>query len=41
VCLAALAEPAARGKTFAVFAQPGPAPRSWAALFSTLERDAA
>ena len=41
VCLAALTEPAARGTTFAVFAQPGPAPRSWAALFSTLERDAA
>ena len=41
VCLAAVAEPAARGTTFAVFAQPGPAPRSWTPLFSALERDAA
>jgi uncharacterized protein YbjT (DUF2867 family) len=41
VCLAAVAEPAARGKTFAVFAQPGEAPRSWAPLFSGLQPDAA
>lgn len=40
VCLAAVAEPAARGTTFAVFAQPGFARRSWASLFSSLERDA-
>jgi uncharacterized protein YbjT (DUF2867 family) len=41
VCLAAVAEPAARGTTFAVFAQPGVAPDSWAPLFAALERDAA
>lgn len=41
VCLAAVAEPAARGTTFAVFSQPGSAPRSWAPLFSALDRDAA
>jgi NAD(P)H-binding len=41
VCLAAVAQPAARGTTFAVFAQPGRAPRSWAPLFSALRRDAA
>ncbi len=41
VCLAAVGEPAARGTTFAVFAEPGPAPRSWAPLFSVLDRDAA
>ena len=41
VCLAAVAEPAARGTTFAVFAQPGRPPRSWAPLFSALRRDAA
>jgi uncharacterized protein YbjT (DUF2867 family) len=41
VCLAAVAEPAARGTTFAVFAQPGSPPRCWAPLFSGLDRDAA
>jgi uncharacterized protein YbjT (DUF2867 family) len=41
VCLAAITEPASRGTTFAVFAQPGGAPRSWAPLFSALDRDAA
>jgi uncharacterized protein YbjT (DUF2867 family) len=41
VCLAAVAQPAARGTTFAVFAQPGHAPRSWAPLFSALRPDAA
>lgn len=41
VCLAAATEPAARGMTFAVFAQPGRAPRSWAPLFSALRPDAA
>ena len=41
VCLAAITEPASRGTTFAVFAQPGAAPRSWAPLFSALRRDAA
>ena len=40
VCLAAVAQPAAQGTTFAVFAQPGPAPRSWAPLFSALRPDA-
>ena len=30
----------AQGTTFAVFAQPGPAPGSWAPLFSALDRDA-
>jgi uncharacterized protein YbjT (DUF2867 family) len=41
VCLAAVAEPAARGTTFAVFAQPGAPPRSWVPIFSGLDRDAA
>jgi uncharacterized protein YbjT (DUF2867 family) len=41
VCLAAVAEPAARRTTFAVFAQPGPAPRAWAQLFSGLQPDPA
>lgn len=41
VCLAAVAEPASRGKTFAVFAQPGVAPQSWAPLFHGLQPDAA
>jgi hypothetical protein len=40
VCLAAADEPAARGTTFTVFAQPGPAPSSWALLFSALRPDA-
>lgn len=40
VCLAALSEPAARGTTFAVFAQPGPAPPSWASVFAGLKPDA-
>jgi uncharacterized protein YbjT (DUF2867 family) len=40
VCLAAATEPAARGTTFALFAQPGTAPRSFAPLFSLLRRDA-
>jgi uncharacterized protein YbjT (DUF2867 family) len=40
VCLAAVAEPAARGTTLAVFAQPGIPPRSWAPVFSALRRDA-
>jgi len=39
VCLAAVAEPAARGTTFAVFAQPGAPPRSWAPVFGALRRD--
>jgi uncharacterized protein YbjT (DUF2867 family) len=41
VCLAAVAEPASRGKTFAVFSQPGAAPLSWSPLFSGLRSDAA
>jgi uncharacterized protein YbjT (DUF2867 family) len=41
VCLAAVAEPASRGKTFAVFAEPGAAPPAWAPLFSGLRPDAA
>ncbi len=41
VCLAAAAESAARGTTFAVFAEPGRPPRSWASLFSALRPDAA
>ena len=40
VCLAAVAQPAAQDTTFAVFAQPGPAPGSWAPLFSALRPDA-
>jgi uncharacterized protein YbjT (DUF2867 family) len=40
VCLAAVSEPAARGTTFAVFAQPGPATRSWASVFAGLKPDA-
>ena len=41
VCLAAITEPAARGTTFAVFAQPGAPPRRWTAVFADLRRDAA
>ena len=38
-CLAALAEPASRGQTFALFNEPGPAPRSWRTAFTDLARD--
>jgi uncharacterized protein YbjT (DUF2867 family) len=41
VCLAAIAQPAARGTTFAVFAQPGAPPRAWAPVFAALLPDAA
>jgi uncharacterized protein YbjT (DUF2867 family) len=39
VCLAALDEPHARGKTFAVFVQPGPGPARWGAMFAPLVAD--
>jgi uncharacterized protein YbjT (DUF2867 family) len=39
VCLAAIDEPQARGKTFAVLAQPGAAPTRWAAMFASLVAD--
>jgi uncharacterized protein YbjT (DUF2867 family) len=39
VCLAATAEPGARGRTFAQFAQPGPAPQRWGAMVSALVAD--
>jgi uncharacterized protein YbjT (DUF2867 family) len=39
VCLAAIDEPAARGRTFAVFAEPGQAPTRWACMFSALAPD--
>lgn len=40
VCLAAIAEPAAQGKTFAVFAQPSRATLPWSHRFAALEPDA-
>ena len=39
ICLAALDEPAARGKTFAAFAEPGPAPARFAPAFAALTPD--
>jgi NAD(P)H-binding len=39
ICLAAIAEPSARGKTFAAFAEPGPSPTRWARLFAALTAD--
>jgi uncharacterized protein YbjT (DUF2867 family) len=39
ICLAAIAEPSARGKTFAAFAEPGPTPVRWAGLFAALTAD--
>ena len=39
VCLAAIDEPQAQGKTFAAFAEPGPAPASWAPMFAALAAD--
>jgi uncharacterized protein YbjT (DUF2867 family) len=39
VCLAAIDEPAARGKTFAVFAEPGDPPARWAPRFAALAPD--
>ena len=39
ICLAALDELAARGKTFAAFAQPGPAPARLASAFAALRPD--
>jgi uncharacterized protein YbjT (DUF2867 family) len=39
VCLAAIAQPAARGKTFAVFAEPGPATKPWSRRFASLDPD--
>ena len=39
VCLAATDEPHARGKTFAVIAEPGTAPRRWAPMFAELAAD--
>ena len=39
ICLAAIAEPSARGKTFAAFAEPGPSPARWAKLFAALTAD--
>ena len=39
VCLAAVDEPHARGKTFAVLAEPGPAPTRRALMFAALAAD--
>jgi uncharacterized protein YbjT (DUF2867 family) len=39
ICLAALDEPQARGKTFAAFAEPGPAPARLAPAFAALAPD--
>jgi uncharacterized protein YbjT (DUF2867 family) len=39
ICLAAIAEPSARGKTFAAFAQPGQNAVRWATLFAALTTD--
>lgn len=39
VCLAAIDEPQARGKTFAAFAEPGSAPTGWAPMFAALIPD--
>jgi uncharacterized protein YbjT (DUF2867 family) len=39
ICLAAIAEPSASGKTFAAFAEPGPSPARWARLFAALSAD--
>lgn len=39
ICLAALDQPQARGKTFAAFAQPGPAPACLAPAFAALTPD--
>jgi uncharacterized protein YbjT (DUF2867 family) len=39
ICLAAIGEPRARGKTFAAFAEPGPAPPRWTELFAALAAD--
>lgn len=39
VCLAAIDDPQARGKTFAVFAEPGPAPSRRASMFAALTAD--
>jgi uncharacterized protein YbjT (DUF2867 family) len=39
VCLAAIDEPRARGKTFAAFVEPGPAPARWAPMFAALLAD--
>jgi hypothetical protein len=40
VCLAAVDVPAASDTTFAVFAEPGPAPSSWPPVFADLRPDA-
>lgn len=40
VCLAAIDQPEARGKTFTAFAEPGPAPAHWAPMFAALATDA-
>jgi hypothetical protein len=39
ICLAAIAEPSASGKTFAAFAEPGPNVARWAKLFAALTTD--
>lgn len=39
VCLAAIYEPEARGKTFAAFAEPGSAPAQWMPMFAALAPD--
>ena len=39
VCLAAIDEPEARGKTFTAFAEPGPAPARWMPMFAALAAD--
>jgi uncharacterized protein YbjT (DUF2867 family) len=39
ICLAAIAEPSARDKTFAAFTEPGPSPARWARLFAALIAD--
>lgn len=39
LCLAAIDEPQAWGKTFAAFAEPGPAPARWAPMFTALLTD--
>jgi uncharacterized protein YbjT (DUF2867 family) len=40
VLVAAVADPAARGTTFALYNEPGAAPRTWSGMFSALRPDA-
>jgi hypothetical protein len=39
VCVQALLQPAARGKTFEVYGAPGAPPHEWGALFAALQPD--